>query len=230
MRLLYLSLLLSVTVFASPQQSVQSKYTTSVVPLKLNVTKKKERFFYLLVPAVQKVHKELMTQYLTIADDIENGKNLQTIKALKKSYKVKTDNELLRALKPHRKSIALAQAALESSWGTSRFFVQANNIFGVRSIDKTEPRIVAGKNKNVWLKKFKTIEDSVRDYYKFIAVGTAFKEFRIAKINRCSIEDTITELCDYSEIGEEYPKRLSQIIKHNNLRQYDDLTNNIAMQ
>jgi|FLOH01.1.fsa_nt_gi Bax protein len=222
MKLFLLLSILFITDFAPLKNSNQKIYMASVVPVKMSVAKKKERFFHLLVPAVDKVHGELMTQYEKISKDIKSGKNLQKIKELKTFYKAKTDKELLSALKPHRKSITLAQAALESSWATSRFFIKANNIFGVHSIDENEPRIVAGENKNVWLKKFDTIEESVRNYYKFIAIGTAYKEFREARLNKCSIEDTLNELCEYSEIGEEYPKILNKIILHNNLASYDD--------
>ena len=214
---LFLALLLNISVL----QAQKVKYSAKTVPKNMSVTQKKERFFYLLVPAVQKVHKELMTQYLNIANDIKNGTNKQKIKKLKISYKVKTDKELLLALKPHPQSIVLAQAAMESSWGTSRFFVEANNIFGVRSIDINEPRIQAGKAKKIWLKKFSSIKESVRDYYKFIAIGSAFKEFRKIRMRTNDVHEIVKKLDKYSEIGYKYAKELSQIIKYNKLEKYD---------
>jgi len=221
MKFIYVSLLLYVTAFASSQHLFLREQVSKIVPMKPHTNKKKARFFHLLVPAVQKVHKELMTQYKNIELDINNAKNIQKIKALKITYHVKTNKELLLALKPHQKSIVLAQAALESSWGTSRFFVQANNIFGVRSINKKEPRIVAGRNKNVWLKKFNNLEESVRDYYKFIAIGKAFKEFRKVRMETYDVKKIIKKLDKYSEIGSEYPRRLNQVIQSNKLIRYD---------
>ena len=89
------------------------------------------------------------------------------------------------ALKPHPKSIALAQAAMESSWATSRFFTEANNVFGVWSFNESEPRIAAGKkrgNKTIWVKKYHSIKASMQDYYRTLARGVAFSEFRKLKM------------------------------------------------
>jgi Bax protein len=219
MKIIFLFILLFATLFAA--EGKNKKYTVGSIPAKMSVAQKKERFFYLLVPAVQKVHKELMVQYNNISKDIKSGKNRTKIKKLKLSYKVKTDKELLLALKPHPQSIVLAQAALESSWATSRFFKKANNIFGVRSVNINEPRIQAGKAKRVWLKKFNSVEDSVRDYYKFIAIGKAFKGFRERRMKTADVHNIVLKLDKYSEIGHQYAKHLSQIIRYNKLKKYD---------
>ena len=221
MKFILISFILSIGIFASPVNNLQKKYSAEIVPKNMSVAQKKERFFYLLVPAVQKVHKELMTQYLSIANDIKNGTNKQKIKRLKISYRVKTDKELLLALKPHPQSIALAQAAMESSWATSRFFIQAKNIFGVRSINKNESRIQAGEAKTVWLKKFNTIEGSVKHYYKTLALSSAFKEFREIRIKTDDVYTIVKKLDRYSAIGHRYAQELSQIIKYNKLKKYD---------
>ena len=181
--------------------------------------------YSLLVPAVEKVHNELMQRYITVAKDMKYGRNVKKIQALKSMYDVKTDAELLAALKPHPPSIVLAQAALESSWGTSRFFRQANNIFGMHSINPNEPRIPAGKIKAgkriVWMKKFKSIDDSVRSYYKVLATAKAYEEFRDARVKTNNPHVIVKELDKYSEIGDRYAEELSAVIMHNNLTEYD---------
>jgi Bax protein len=221
MKFIFISSLLSISIFASSLNNAQMQYSAEIVPKNMSVAQKKERFFYLLVPAVQKVHKELMIRYLNIANDLKNGTNRQTIKRLKTSYKVKTDQELLVALKPHPQSIALAQAAMESSWATSRFFIEAKNIFGVRSVNKNEPRVQAGKAKKVWLKKFNTIEASVKHYYYTLAISSAFKEFRKVRMKTDNVHEIVKKLDKYSAIGHRYAKELSQIIKYNKLKKYD---------
>ena len=191
----------------------------------VSVATKKARFYYFVVPAVQKVHKELQTQYDEVYRDINLSKNTSKIEQLKKSYGVKTDKELLLALKPHPKSIVLAQAAMESAWATSRFFIQANNIFGVWSTHKNEARIAANKKrdgkKTIWLKKFDTLEDSVRWYYKTIAKHKAYKEFRELRYKSDNVMEMIQKLDKYSEMGDRYTKELGSLIKYNKLTKYD---------
>ena len=60
-------------------------------------------------------------------------------------------------LKTHPTSIVLAQAAIESGWGSSRFYKEANNVFGVWSYSENEPRIKAMEDregKSVYVKKY----------------------------------------------------------------------------
>ncbi len=201
------------------------KYTASEVPKKMSVKTKKERFYYLVEPAVQKVHAELTKQYNAVKQDIKNSKKTTQIQELKKVYKVKSDKELLLALKPHPQSIALAQAAMESAWATSRFFVKANNIFGMWSVNKNEPRIAAGEKRNgtktIWLKKFDSIEDSVREYYTMMGRGRAYKEFRRVRYESSNVLKIIKKLDKYSEMGEKYTEELGSMIRYNKLIKYD---------
>ena len=200
-------------------------YEASVVPKKMSVKVKKERFYYLLVPAVQKVHKELLLEYESVIDDIKHSRNLLKIESLKKKYHAKSDTDLLERMKPHPQSIVLAQAAMESAWATSRFFTQANNIFGMWSSNKNEPRIAAGEKrggtKTIWLRKFDSIEDSVRAYYKLMSSGRAYKEFRALRLKTDDPHMLVKKLDNYSEIGELYGKELSQVIRYNKLTKYD---------
>lgn len=190
----------------------------------ISVKEKKKRFFNALVPAVNSVYMELNGEYKKIKKNIKNPKYKKRIQALKETYKVKTDKELLIALKPHPKSIAIAQAAIESAWGTSKFYKKANNIFGVWSFNKNEPRIAASqkrKNKTIWLKKYPSIRESVKDYYKNISRSHAFSEFRELKMKTDDPYKLVKKLNHYSEMKEKYTKELAALIKHNNLHKYD---------
>lgn len=201
-------------------------YEASVVPKKMSVKVKKERFYYLLVPSVQKVHKELLLEYESVKDDMKNSRNLSQIESLKKKYHAKSDADLLERMKPHPQSIVLAQAAMESAWATSRFFTQANNIFGMWSSNKNEPRIAAsekrGGTKTIWLRKFSTIDESVRAYYKLMSTGRAYKEFRALRVQTDDPYMLVKKLDKYSEIGELYGKELAQVIRYNKLTKYDN--------
>ena len=170
MRFFFLSLTLILSLYANQTEDTHKKYTSQTLPKKMSIKIKKERFFYLVGPAVKRVHTNLIKNYLQIKKDMQEQKNQKNISKLKKIYRVKSDHELLLALKPHPQSIALAQAALESAWGTSRFFLQANNIFGMWSVNPHEPRIAAGEQrggkKTIYLKKltaeFKSNGDTIQ--------------------------------------------------------------------
>jgi Bax protein len=191
---------------------------------KMSVKEKKERFRSLIIPAVNRVYKELTLQYNDISKNLKNPKYRSKIQNLKNIYKVSSDEELLMALKPHPKSITVAQAAMESAWATSRFFIKARNIFGVWSFNKNEPRIAASQKrgkKTIWLKKYKSIESSIRDYYKNLGRSPAFKTFRKLKMKTEDPYKLVKELDRYSEMGPKYEQELASMIKYNKFYLYD---------
>lgn len=202
-----------------------AEYSVSFVPKNMSVKYKKDRFYHFLVPVIQKVHKELELEYKTVMNDMRESKNLFKKDMLKKIHNVKSDEELLMILKPHPQSIVLAQAAMESAWATSRFFMEANNVFGMWSSNKNEPRIAAAEKrdgiKTIWLKKFDTIEDSVKAYYRLLAMGRAYKEFRKLRVLTDNPYELVEKLDKYSEIGELYGKTLARVIRYNKLIKYD---------
>jgi len=190
----------------------------------ISVKEKKKRFFHTFVPAVNSVYLELNRDYRDIKKNIKNPKYKKRISNLKKDYKVKTDRELLLALKPHPISITLAQAAMESAWGTSKFYKKANNVFGIWSFNKKEPRIAASQKrgkKTVWLKKYPSVRESVKDYYINISRSHAFAEFRELNMKTADPYKLVKKLNHYSEMRENYTKELTSVMKHNKLHKYD---------
>lgn len=196
------------------------------VPQEMSVQEKKERYFSLVNPHVQKVYTDLMKQFERVRESLAHGEYSDEIERLKEEYSVETDEELLLALKPHPPSIVLAQGALESSWATSRFFVEARNIFGMWSANPDEPRIAAAKKRNgertIWLRKFDSLEESVQEYYMTIGRADAYREFREARFISDDPFEMIPKLDKYAEIGERYPKELAQVILYNSLTDYDE--------
>jgi Bax protein len=201
-------------------------YSAKEVALpKMTVQEKKARFKNLIIPAVNEVYDELTVQYLDVSESLISGDNNDMIERLKIEYKAESDNELLMALKPHPKSIAIAQAAMESSWATSRFFNEANNIFGVWSFDKDEPRIAALKkrgDKTIWLKKYPSVKASVKDYYRTLGRSAAFEKFRQLRLKTDNPFSLVKRLDRYSEKGAEYGEELTSIIKFNDFNSYDE--------
>ena len=113
---------------------------------------------------------------------------------------------------------------MESAWGTSRFAKEANNYFGVWSFSKKDDRISANEkrgSKTIWLKKYSSVSDSVRDYYNLISNGKAFKEFNRQKLLTKNPLELVKYLDKYSEKGAEYGSELTKIINYNGYISHD---------
>jgi len=208
-------ILICVLVFS---QMVYAKITTSEIPKKMTVAEKKQRFRKLLEPAIDKVYNDLDNQYNEVQMIIKTNPNNTKIRILMEEYHAVDTDDLLKRLKPHPKSIAIAQAAMESAWATSRFTRIANNLFGVWSFNPNEPRVPASQkrgNKTIYVKKYASIEESIRDYYKVLAKGNAFKEFRDLKMKTDDPYELVKKLDKYSEKGLKYGEELTSMIKYN---------------
>lgn len=194
------------------------KFDTKHVPQQMSVEDKKLRFRCLVQPELEAVYMELTDQYQRVKNTIKQNKNDATIEQLKADYKADTNTQLLSALKPHPISIAIAQAAIETAWGTSRFFREANNLYGIRASTQLEPRIAAAKkvgDKVLWLKKYDSIKASIADYYLVLSRAQAYKDFRLLKMKTTDPHLLVKKLRDYSERKEAYVRELSSMIRYN---------------
>ena len=125
-------------------------------------------------------------------------------------------------------SLAIAQAAKETGWGTSRFALEGNALFGqwTWSGEGIKP---ANSDNNTTHKvmKFKILKSSIRAYQRNLNTHSGYKEFRMARAalrdNRRNLDGLIlaTYLNKYAETGTEYVKIIKQIIKQNNLTDFD---------
>lgn len=218
--------ILSTTLYGVQSIKVNNptKYKANIIPKKISVQEKKQRFRDLIVPAVEKVYADLDEQYKEAKEIIESGKKSTKIEQLMQSYSAKSPEDLLMRLKPHAKSVAIAQAAMESAWATSRFTKEATNLFGVWSFNKNEPRVAAGEKrgkKTIYVKKYADVEDSIRDYYRVLATGRVFGAFRAEKMKSNDPYKLVKKLDKYSEKGAEYGKELTSMIRYNRFYKFD---------
>jgi uncharacterized FlgJ-related protein len=80
---------------------------------------------------------------------------------------------------PVNRELLLAQAALESGWGTSRFAREGHNLFGMRTYDLQEPHMLPSNSPKKWGVKVYMHEcDSVLHYINTLNNGTAFEEYQ----------------------------------------------------
>ncbi len=135
-------------------------------------------------------------------------------------FKAQDINDLLERMITHPNSITLAQAAVESGWGSSRFFREANNLFGIWAYKKDEPRIAAGGN-DVYLRKYDDVSGSIEDYFVTLGRAKPYKEFRKARRKTDDINTLLPYLRRYSQRGAAYVHQLKTIIRQNNLTEYD---------
>jgi len=217
--------LLSSLLFAVEKEPQKIQYSADFVPAKMSVKEKKKRYFALLVPSTKKVYNELLEEYKEVAASLNQPQMQTRIAQLKSRYSVTSDKDLLLAMKPHPVSIPLAQGAMESAWGTSRFFTEANNVFGMWSSNKNQKRVAAsvkrGGTRTIWLRKFDSIEESVRAYYLTIARAKAYKKLRQIRYESDDVYEIIKGLDKYSEIGEKYVEEIGSVIRYNKLTKYD---------
>jgi Bax protein len=84
--------------------------------------------------------------------------------------------------------LSVAQAIIESDWGTSRFAREANNFYGIIQTDRTEPYIKSLKG-NALLKVYGNKCESVADYVELLNNGSFFKEYRDLRTKQVLVEE-----------------------------------------
>ncbi len=144
---------------------------------------------------------------------------------LMKKFKAKSIDDLIVRMHPHPVSIILAQAAVESGWGTSHFCRKANNLFGIWSFNKDDKRVAAGKTrdeKTIYLRKYDSLIESVIGYVYTIGRANSFSKFREARLISQNPYRLIWYLDRYSEKRLEYIVTLRNTIERNNLSKYDN--------
>jgi Bax protein len=199
-------------------------------------SQKKETFLQILLPLVvaenEKIKKD-RTYLLKILKENQTAKNISWINKKHKEYKVTDKNidELIEKIDIIPNSIALAQAAKESGWGTSRFALEGNAIFGqwtwngvgMAPLDKDEDQ----KHK---ILKFPLLRASVKAYITNLNTHGGYKSFRKKRLELrannkiLSGLDLIHELENYAQTGKEYTKVLEKIIKQNDLDEFETVT------
>ena len=127
-------------------------------------------------------------------------------------------------------SLAIAQAAKETGWGSSRFAQEGNALFGqwTWSGEGIKPLEVE-KDKKHKVAKFKILKASVRAYQRNLNTHHSYKEFRIERAIQRDNDEKLDSLKlvnfleKYAETGKEYTEVLKKIINQNSLTDFDDV-------
>jgi Bax protein len=138
------------------------------------------------------------------------------------NYRTTTAEGLLERVDAVPTSLILAQGALESSWGSSRFAREGNSVFGMwtwKSKGLVPENRDEGKTHKV--KVYENILDAVRAYQLTLNRLDPYDQFR--QLRRHTDDSLVLAegLTLYSERGEEYVEDIKNVILSNNLQKYD---------
>lgn len=210
-------------------------------------SRKKQIFFQSLLPMILLANNEIRherEQILQLRQQVTNGTpldehELQQLADLAARYKIKSASltseqafkELLLRADIIPAALALAQAANESAWGTSRFSQQANNLFGEWTFKPGTGIIPEGRPEGATyeVRRFESIYESIRSYLRNLNTHFAYKELRLlraeARANGQPLKafDLAEGLFRYSIRGEQYVKDLQSLIRINRLTRFADV-------
>jgi len=201
-----------------------------------NVKEKKETFLQILLPLVVAENEKIKEDRKYLLKLLKKNESEETKKWLNKKYKAykvsdRNINELIEKIDIIPTSIALAQAAKESGWGTSRFALEGNAIYGqwTWNGDGIEP-LEKTKDQNHKILKFPLLRASVKAYINNLNTHRGYKSFRVKRADLRSKNkkligtELIHELENYAQTGKEYTKILEKIIIQNDLEELETVT------
>ena len=200
-----------------------------------NSKKRKEFFIQIVLPLIIKENNIIKKDRRTLFDIINKSNNttaeLNWLEKKYKQYGVKSKD--LSTLKIRMDeipaSLAIAQAAKETGWGTSRFAQEGNALFGqwTWSGEGLKPK-EAEEGADHKVMKFNILQASVRAYQRNLNTHPTYKELRKARAEFRDSNKPLDSLelsnylNKYAETGNQYVEVLQQIIKQNKLKDFDD--------
>jgi len=203
-----------------------------------DVKQKKALFFRSLLPMVLAENEKVAELRSHILVFLKKGvtqlskAERRWLDTVAKQYKVKgsiaearVQRKLLRRVDVVPPALALAQAANESAWGTSRFARQGNNLFGQWTYRQSEGIVPLGRPEGATyaVRAFASLDASVRAYIQNINTNAAYAELRQLRQQMRDRGETLdshvlaTGLMAYSARGEEYISELQAMMRSNRL-------------
>ena len=194
----------------------------------------KQSFIKLVLPLILAANDELLQRRESVKASVQaNDRNKLDQWAV--LYRIDSENfddfelaeRLLRRVDTIPVALALAQAAVESGWGTSRFAQQGNALFGQWAwTESAGMRPLAASNERAVVRSFGSLLESVRAYMHNLNTHQNYKRFRDARYRLKPQTEAVkasrlaTYLDSYAEIGQAYVKKLLAVMSSNNFDQY----------
>ena len=201
-----------------------------------NTKKRKEFFIQIVLPLILQENNNIRSDRKRLFGIINKSNNT----ALEKKWLVKKYKQYgipskdLSTLKIRMDevpvSLALAQAAKETGWGTSRFAQEGNALFGqwTWSGEGLKPK-EADEDQGHKVMKFNVLQASVRAYQRNLNTHSTYKEFRLARAQLRDAGDLLDSIIlseylnKYAETGQKYVETLKKIINQNDLKDFDNV-------
>ena len=200
-----------------------------------NTQERKEFFIQIILPLILQENNNIKLDRKRLFSIINKSNNTKLEKKwLEKKYKqygvVSKDLSILKIrMDEVPVSLAIAQAAKETGWGTSRFAQEGNALFGqwTWSGEGLKPK-EADQNKGHKVMKFNVLQASVRAYQRNLNTHRSYQNFRLARAELRDREKPLDSIIlsqflkNYAETGKKYVEVLQKIIIQNNLKDFDD--------
>jgi Bax protein len=200
-----------------------------------NTKKRKDMFIKIVLPLIVKENNKIRVDRKRLFTILNKNSNTDIEKKwLEKKYKQygvrKNDLSTLKIrMDEIPVSLAIAQAAKETGWGTSRFALKGNALFGqwTWSGDGLKPKN-ADEGKDHKVMKFHSLRLSVRAYLRNLNTHSTYKNLRKVRTelrnqNRSLDSLILSKYLDkYAETGSQYIEVLQKIIEQNNLKDFDE--------
>lgn len=195
---------------------------------RLPVANAKDMFISALLPSIlvakHKLQEERRRIEYLISKEVWDVADSAFYQKTKARFRASDPGNLLLRIGSLPNSIVLAQAAVESGWGQSRFFLEANNVFGIWSYNADEPRIKAGLTRDstaIYVRAYEDMAQSIEDYFETLGSARAYRALRTARLQTDDPFKLLPYLQYYSERRSHYTNQLKTIIVYNDLTRYD---------
>ncbi len=228
---------------AARLQEVGAGVSLASIPADINqlpVADKKSLFFSVLYPIADFHNQTILARRARLqhlgdspADDVFL-QSMAAFYALDRQphplpTRADTLRELLQRVDIVPPSLVLAQGAIESGWGTSRFARRGNNLFGQRiwRSDLAGLQAMGAKGARFRLAAYETVSASVRSYIRNLNSHPAYAELRVLRAQMRARDELVNGrllakgLVHYSTRGEEYVRDVQRMIKSNKLGRLD---------
>ena len=201
-----------------------------------SIKNRKELFIKITLPLIVQENEKLLSLNNKIKSiknsfDQISRKEADWIEKLMTQYKADTLDALLIKVDEIPVSLALAQAVIESGWGTSRFAFEGNALFGQYVWGATNHGIIPNERKTdakYKIKSFNTLSDSVASYMKNLNTNIHYNEFRINRFvlrsNNIPLKGTLlTQFLSSYSIEDNYTDKIKNIIELNDFDDFENL-------
>lgn len=212
----------------------------------IRADRRKKTFIAVVLPLVLQANEKILDDRRRLhhaMDRLRRGQTLagaegSWLRTLALRYEVRPETlnlardgfaRLLRRVDVIPPSLALAQAAMESGWGSSRFAIEGNALFGEWTEESENTIVPAGREagRSYAIRAFETLQGSIESYMRNLNSHRAYRKFRQVRAARRAkgeplLGSTLAPLLrSYSAQGSKYIAAIRSIIAKNELEVFD---------